>query len=249
MTVSRLKTMPTTRKAITTIAKPIKRVDEVMLSLEHKIQNGEKIYWICPLIERAEESEDFAVTDIITRANSLHDMYPGKVGVIHGKLSLDGKDEMMQKFKSGEIVILVATTIVEVGIDISDATLIIIENAEKFGLSQLHQLRGRVGRGPNASHCILLYAKAHDVAKQRIEIMRSSCDGFFIAEQDLLHRGCGEILGTKQSGEREFRFADITRDIDLLIRCNDEATKLAQSHNSYTEFLMRLFYYHDKHLL
>jgi len=151
------------------------------------------------------------------------------------------KEFVMQNFKNGEFKILVATTVIEVGIDVPDATLIIVENAEKFGLAQLHQLRGRVGRGELQSYCILMYEpKRFSVnARNRLEIMRQSNDGFYIAEQDLILRGGGEILGTKQSGEPEFFFADLGRDLNILLQAN----KLAQVSNfsEFTEFQTKLF--------
>jgi ATP-dependent DNA helicase RecG len=138
------------------------------------------------------------------------------------------KDKIMQDFKDGKIKVLIATTVIEVGIDVPDATLIIIENAEKFGLAQLHQLRGRVGRGSLQSYCMLMYnpKRLSTMSRKRLEIMRSSNDGFYIAEQDLVLRGGGEILGTKQSGEPNFFFADLARDVEQLIKVNKVAKEI-----------------------
>ena len=151
------------------------------------------------------------------------------------------KIAMMQKFKDGQVRILVATTVIEVGIDVPDATLIIIENAEKFGLAQLHQLRGRVGRGHMQSYCMLMYNPKllSRLARERLEIIRSSSDGFYIAEQDLILRGGGEILGTKQSGEPDFFFADLGQDLAILLQANKESaeTKISE----FTAFQTRLF--------
>jgi ATP-dependent DNA helicase RecG len=217
MSVSRLISKPTNRPDIITILKSSSKTQEVISSLGRKIESCEKVYWVCPQVEQDEESK---ARDVVTRFNSLDVIFPGKVGLIHGKLPPDVKDEMMQKFKNGGVQILVATTVIEVGIDVPDATLIVIENAEKFGLAQIHQLRGRVGRGDLQSHCILLYEYLAGIVKTRLEIMRRSNDGFYIAEQDLLLRGGGEVLGVKQSGQIEFRFADLARDMDLLMQCN-----------------------------
>jgi len=222
MSVSRLTTKPKMRSEIVTILKSRSKINEVINSLIRKIEKGEKIYWVCPLIEQ-EDDKEILLHDVTTRFNSLNEIFPGQVGMIHGKLSVDIKDKIMQSFKTGMTPILVATTVIEVGIDVQDATLIVIENAERFGLAQLHQLRGRVGRGDIPSHCILLYEYLAGMVKTRLEIMRSSNDGFYIAEQDLLLRGGGEILGTKQSGQQEFIFADLVRDIDLLTKCNEIA--------------------------
>ncbi len=207
-----------------------------------------KVYWICPLIDRNEElsiegvkDTNFMISDVITRFLSLQELYPGKVAVMHGKLPATQKDLVMQQFKHGEIDILVSTTVIEVGIDVPDATLIIIENAEKFGLAQLHQLRGRVGRGSKQSYCILLYnnKRLSKVAAQRLEVMRASNDGFYIAEQDLVLRGSGDILGTKQSGEPVFFYADLVIDRGLLDQAESEAEQLPFS--PFSEFQIKLF--------
>ena len=163
------------------------------------------------------------------------------MGLLHGKMKAAQKDEVMQKFKDGILRILVATTVIEVGIDVPDATLIIIENAEKFGLAQLHQLRGRVGRGELQSYCVLMYNPKFlsKTSRKRLEIMRSSSDGFYIAEQDLVLRGGGEILGTKQSGEPDFFFADLSQDLGILLQANKKSleTKISE----FTNFQTRLF--------
>jgi ATP-dependent DNA helicase RecG len=175
--------------------------------------------------------ENEHLIDVTKRAKSLEIIYPGKVGIIHGKMNNVDKDRIMQAFKDGDINILVATSVIEVGIDVKDATLIVIENAEKFGLSSLHQLRGRVGRSSLQSHAILLFAHTRfsNIAKERLKIMRESEDGFYIAEQDLILRGGGEILGTKQSGEHNFIFADIAKDIEILVESNKKAAEYIQN--------------------
>ncbi|MCC8418009.1 MAG: ATP-dependent DNA helicase RecG [Rickettsia endosymbiont of Bryobia graminum] len=225
MAVSKLISKPKNRLPITTSVIPIQKLNELVTVLDKKLQAKEKIYWICPLIDQNEENSNIEFIDVTTRLASIENIYPNITSSIHGKMKNDQKDFIMQKFKDEDIHILVATTIIEVGIDVPEATLIIIENAEQFGLAQLHQLRGRVGRGNLQSHCILLYnpKRLSQVAKSRFEVMRNSSDGFYIAEQDLLLRGSGEILGTKQSGEIRFFFADLARDTDLLINANQLA--------------------------
>ncbi len=230
MASSKLTQKPQGRLPILTTVMSKTHTAEVMQALERKMQKGEKIYWVCPLIEKNEqEDEEQFLMDVETRYEDLQKIYGAKVGIVHGKMKNDQKDLAMQRFKGGLTQILVATTVIEVGIDVSDATLMIIENAEKFGLAQLHQLRGRVGRSDLASHAILLYESKRfsSTARARLEIMRKSEDGFYIAEQDLLLRGGGEILGTRQSGEQSFMFADLTQDMELLLESNKYAAKLA----------------------
>ncbi|MEY3196828.1 MAG: ATP-dependent helicase RecG, partial [Pseudomonadota bacterium] len=243
MASSRLTSKPKGRLPIITKAMSRTYMDEVIASLERKLEKGEKVYWICPLIEKSDiEDADDKLMDVATRYESLLSIYPNQVGFVHGAMKNDQKDAAMQDFKNGITKILVATTVIEVGIDVPDATLIIIENAEKFGLAQLHQLRGRVGRSSLQSHAVLLYeqTRCSSIAKQRLETMRVSDDGFYIAEQDLILRGGGEILGTKQSGEQEFIFADLVRDIALLTECNAYANKALASSENF-DFLVGLF--------
>lgn len=246
MAVSRLMTKPQNRPEIKTIATPKSKTEEVINALSRKIQANEKVYWICPLIEQDDAEDDHTeldsnpkLSDVISRFNTINELYPEKAALLHGKLPSAVKDDIMMRFKNGDINILVSTTVIEVGIDVPDATLIVIENAERFGLAQLHQLRGRVGRGELLSHCILLYAHLGGMIKERIEIMRTSNDGFYIAEEDLKLRGGGEVLGMKQSGQREFRFADLTKNMDLLINCSKEAEKIQDSAD--VDLLMRIF--------
>jgi len=251
MSVSYIKTKPKSRKPIVTSVISNSKKGQLIESLEKKLSLGEKIYWVCPLIDQSdkilkqEDSSDgvnnVKYADVTERYEELNAFYPNDVGILHGKMKQIAKDSIMQKFKDGENKILVATTVVEVGIDVPDATLIIIENAEKFGLSQLHQLRGRVGRGELQSHCMLVYEpkRISASAKKRLDVMRISNDGFYISEQDLLLRGGGEILGTKQSGEPEFFFADLGRDINILLKANKFAT--AADDSSFINFQTDLF--------
>lgn len=231
MASSQLTEKPKGRLPIITNVMQRTRISEVLEAIERKLKIGEKIYWICPLIEKSDlsdsdtENDNSHLMDVYTRAESLKELYSKDVGIVHGKMKPLEKDAIMQDFKEGETKILVATTVIEVGIDVPDATLIVIENAEKFGLAALHQIRGRVGRSSLQSHAILLYenTRCTKTARKRLSIMRESEDGFYIAEQDLLLRGGGEILGLRQSGEQRFLFADIERDLDILIESNKKA--------------------------
>jgi ATP-dependent DNA helicase RecG len=245
MSVSQVKDKPKNRLPIVTTITSNNRWNQISLSLQKIIDQGQKIYWVCPLIDQKdktlEHEDNVTYADVTKCSLELDKIYPGQVATIHGKMKSADKEFVMKNFKNGMFKILVATTVIEVGIDVPDATLIIVENAEKFGLAQLHQLRGRVGRGELQSYCILMYEpKRFSVnARNRLEIMRQSNDGFYIAEQDLILRGGGEILGTKQSGEPEFFFADLGRDLNILLQAN----KLAQvsSFSEFTDFQTKLF--------
>lgn len=246
MAASQLTGKPKDRQSIITTAISLDKIATVIAALNKKIQALEKIYWVCPLIDQNQlpaAALDPAVTlaDVQARYNCLAQIYPGKVGMIHGKMLVSQKDQQMQKFKLGQIQILVATTVIEVGIDVPDATLIVIENIEQFGLAQAHQLRGRVGRSSLLSHCIMLYnfRRLSPAAKQRLAIMKATNDGFYIAEQDLLLRGGGEIVGTKQSGEPEFFFANLAEDLALLIKARELAESCSDS--KFIDFQIRLF--------
>lgn len=251
MNASLIREKPKNRLPIITSALSIHKKQELIMSLKTKIDNGELIYWICPLVDGS-ENEEFQEQDCANAVNvhqELSQIFPGQVGILHGKMKAQEKDNVMEQFKNGEVKILVATTVIEVGIDVPQATLIIIENAEKFGLAQLHQLRGRVGRGSKQSYCLLLYdaKRSSQIARKRIEIMKESNDGFYIAEQDLLLRGGGEILGTKQSGEQEFFFADLVRDKEYLLKANYLAQNLQV--NDFILFQTRLFDRQKQHLI
>jgi ATP-dependent DNA helicase RecG len=260
MSVSQLKTKPRNRLPIITSAISSEKRSEVITSLNKKLQIGEKIYWVCPLIDQSderlktafseEENSDLSLfSDVSTRFTELDKAYPNQVAMLHGKMKATLKDQVMQEFKNGKVRILVATTVIEVGIDVPDSNLIIIENAEKFGLAQLHQLRGRVGRGSKQSYCLLMYnqKKLSKFARERLKIMRESNDGFYIAEQDLILRGGGEILGTKQSGEPVFFFADLTRDLKILLHANNLAQSLEI--NKFIDFQVTLFARNNQDLI
>ncbi|WP_256466317.1 ATP-dependent DNA helicase RecG [Wolbachia endosymbiont of Oedothorax gibbosus] len=208
-----LKEKPKSRLPIKTVTMNISRVPDVTKKLKDAINRGEKAYWICPYIEENKET-NIAAAEM--RFQELQKTFFDRVGIIHGKLTQEQKDQVMFSFKRNEFSLLVATTVIEVGIDVPDATIMIIENAEQFGLSQLHQLRGRVGRGNKPSFCVLLYDNLSKSSSSKLKIMCESQDGFYIAERDMMLRGSGDILGTKQSGCMEFKFADLYQDRELL---------------------------------
>nr|WP_230957208.1 ATP-dependent DNA helicase RecG [Ehrlichia ruminantium] len=223
----KLQDKPHNRLPIQTSIISIEKLSEVVSKLQVAIEQGNKAYWICPYIE---ESELLNIAAAEKRFLFLQDMFIGKIGLIHSRLSKTEKDEVMNSFYDGVIKLLIATTVIEVGIDVHDATIIIIENAEQFGLSQLHQLRGRVGRSNKPSFCILLHSKVlSKVAYKKLCILRQFQDGFYIAEQDLLLRGSGDILGVRQSGLSSFRFVDIYRDHDLISLANKHADKICNA--------------------
>ena len=215
MKESKLIEKPIGRKPILTTAIPLKREKDLINRIKEKINNSStKFYWVCPLIEESEELDLKAAEE---RYKNLKKYFKDKVLLMHGRLSEEEKEDIMLKFKNENFKILVSTTVIEVGVDIPSATTIIIEHAERFGLAQLHQLRGRVGRNDTQSYCILFHKEnLGDVAKNRIDIMKKTNDGFLIAEEDLKIRGPGEILGKKQSGAPSFYVADLTFDSDLL---------------------------------
>lgn len=237
--ISKLTDKPKNRLPIITSILPKSKVGEIINVLEKKLSAQEKIYWICPLIEQS----DGELTDLNTRLTTIENSYPGLTAAVHGKMTNEQKDLIMQQFKDGDIKLLVATTVIEVGIDVPDATLIVIENAEQFGLAQLHQIRGRVGRGTTQSHCILLYdpKRLSSIAKSRFEVIKNSNDGFYIAEQDLLLRGSGEVLGTRQSGEIRFFFAELARDTDLLVKANEVAANQPSVNDRLSLLQVKLF--------
>ncbi len=205
MDVSRLDEMPPGRQPIETRVLSVERLDEVVEALGRHMANGGQAYWVCPLVEESETSDQAAAEE---RARTLRERFGGRVGVVHGRMKGAEKDAVMAAFSRGDLSVLVATTVIEVGVDVPNATLMIIEGAERFGLAQLHQLRGRVGRGSGKSICLLLRGSAlSETARARLALMRETNDGFRIAEEDLKLRGAGEMLGTRQSGEAVFRLA------------------------------------------
>lgn len=232
MDVSVIAEKPPGRKPIDTRALSIERLDSVAEGLSRKLHAGERIYWVCPLVE---ESEVLEVAAAEERFEYLKNLYGDQVGLIHGRMKPDLKDQTMQSFMSGEISILVATTVIEVGVDVPEATVMIIEHSERFGLAQLHQLRGRVGRGGLPGSCLLLYAPPlGDTQKARLAIMRETEDGFQIAEEDLRLRGAGELLGTRQSGLPIFRLADLQSHSRLLAIARDDARLILEKDEKLT---------------
>lgn len=226
MESSILREKPAGRQKVDTRALPLERLPEVVEALKRAIADGNKVYWICPLVEEL-ETPDPATEDIAAaeaRFKVLQSVFGARVALVHGRIKPDAREPIMAGFAAGDYDILVATTVIEVGVDVPSATIMVIEHAERFGLSQLHQLRGRVGRGSKASSCILLYrSPAGEVGEQRLRIMRETEDGFRIAEEDMRLRGIGDILGTKQSGMPSFHFADLLRDRDLLEAARNDA--------------------------
>ncbi len=238
MESSILKEKPAERQPIITRAIPLSRYDDVIERIKAALDAGEKIYWICPLIEEKFAEGELELTpegDLAaaeTRYREFKTRFGDVVGLVHGRMKADARDEEMQRFASGQTRLLVATTVVEVGVDVRDATIMVIEQSERFGLSQLHQLRGRVGRGSKPSSCVLLFAdKSGEVARSRLTILRDSNDGFVIAEADLTIRGGGDLLGTRQSGLPRFIFTDLIRHQALLEHARDDAA-LVLKHDS-----------------
>ena len=221
MDVSQLYEKPPGRQPVDTRTIPLSRLDEVVQGIRRAIKSGTRAFWICPLVE---ESEVLDLAAAEERFRHLEQIFGDRVGLVHGKMKPKDKDAVMDRFVRGDIDILVATTVVEVGVDVPEATIMIIEHAERFGLSQLHQLRGRVGRGTGKSTCLLLYgALGQGAAKARLKIMRESDDGFLIAEEDLRLRGAGELLGTRQSGMPDFKAASLEDHGKLIPMARDDA--------------------------
>ena len=221
MDVSRLTEKPAGRRPIDTRVLPSERMDELVGRLRAAIAAGQKAYWVCPLVEESEAS-DLAAAE--SRREALEQALGPVVGLVHGRQKAAEKDAAMADFRAGKTRVLVATTVIEVGVDVPDATIIVIEHAERFGLAQLHQLRGRVGRSDRASSCILMFRPPLGLtATARLKIMRETEDGFLIAEEDLKLRGEGELMGTRQSGQQNFHLADLALHADLVETARDDA--------------------------
>jgi len=226
MDVSELREKPPGRQPIDTRAIPLSRIEEVEEAVGRAIASKQRAYWVCPLIE---ESEKIDLAAAQARFDALRERFGKMVDLMHGRMNGAEKDAAMQRFAAGDTQILVATTVIEVGVDVPQATIIVIEHAERFGLAQLHQLRGRVGRGPGHSTCLLLYkAPLGDTAKARIAVLRETEDGFRIAEEDLTLRGEGDLLGTRQSGMPGFRIARIEVHSKYLGAARDDAALMLQ---------------------
>lgn len=223
MDVSRLWEKPPGRQPVDTRTVPLERLEEVIAGIKRRLDQGAKVYWVCPLVEESETGELAAAT---ARHADLAGRFGPRVGLVHGRLKATAKDAVMAAFADprGGVDLLVATTVIEVGVNVPEATVMVIEQAERFGLAQLHQLRGRIGRGSGASTCLLLYGQPLGAtAKARLRTLRETEDGFRIAEEDLRLRGAGEVLGTRQSGLPEFRCADLAVHGDLLAAATDDA--------------------------
>jgi ATP-dependent DNA helicase RecG len=226
MDISQLREKPPGRTAIDTRALPLSRLAEVIAAVKRKLSQNERVYWVCPLIGQNEPS-DLAAAE--ARYRDLTNRLGPRVGLLHGQMKSAERDRVMAAFSNGETGLLVSTTVVEVGVDVPEATLMVVEHAERFGLAQLHQLRGRIGRGVKPGVCLLLYAQPlGPLAKARIKTLRETGDGFVIAEEDLRLRGAGEVLGTRQSGVPGFRLADLAAHADLLFAARDDAKSILQ---------------------
>jgi ATP-dependent DNA helicase RecG len=219
--VSRLTDRPPGRKPVKTVVLPVSRSDEVVQAVRRAIESGVKVYWVCPLVGES-ETVDLAAAE--ARHRALQQLFGDRVGLVHGRMKGVERDKVMAAFAGDGLDILVATTVIEVGVDVPEAAVMVIEHAERFGLAQLHQLRGRVGRGSRESSCLLLYGSPlGDTARRRLAVLRETDDGFRIAEEDLELRGSGELLGTRQSGFQTFRLADPAVHGELLLAARDDA--------------------------
>jgi ATP-dependent DNA helicase RecG len=236
--VSVIDELPPGRKPVETVAIPAARRADVVSRIHDACTAGRQAYWVCPLIEESETLELETATDT---AQALHEALPElKVALIHGRMKPLEKEKIMAAFKRGDINLLVATTVIEVGVDVPNASLMIIENAERLGLSQLHQLRGRIGRGQAESHCVLLYqAPLSEMARARLAALRETGDGFEIARRDLEMRGPGEVLGTRQAGMPQFHIADLLRDHALLPRVQQLADQILKEHPENVDPIVR----------
>jgi ATP-dependent DNA helicase RecG len=230
--------LPPGRRPVKTVAAPDSRREDVIDRIRQACRDGRQAYWVCPLIE---ESETLQCQAAAVTAERLTALLPElRIGLVHGRLPAAGKEAAMAAFKAGELDLLVATTVIEVGVDAPNASLMIVENAERLGLAQLHQLRGRVGRGNTDSSCVLLYKPPlSQIAHARLAVLRECNDGFEIARRDLELRGPGEVLGTRQTGEQSLRVADLLRDGDLLNAARYAADRLLREHSDHVEPLIR----------
>jgi len=221
MDASRLDEKPPGRQPVDTRVLPQDRLPQMVEAIQRAIAGGNKVYWVCPLVEES-ETNDLAAAE--SRYEDLRGLLGGRVGLVHGRMKAAEKDAVMERFAGEGVDVLVATTVIEVGVNVPAATVMVIEHAERFGLAQLHQLRGRIGRGSGKSTCLLLYqGPLGEIARERLTVIRDSEDGFFIAEEDLRLRGGGEVLGTRQSGLPAFRVADLAAHGDLLALARDDA--------------------------
>jgi len=241
MDLSIIREKPKSRKPIKTYSKLESKIDDVIKFIKKEIKSGNQIFWVCPLIE---ESKKLDHSSVVKKFEYLKKLFPNQVSLLHGKTDLDDKEIILDNFLKNKFQILVSTTIIEVGIDFPNANVIIIENANKFGLSQLHQLRGRVGRGSKDSTCILMFkSNLTENAKKRINILKDSNDGFYISEEDMKIRGFGDILGFKQSGIKNFKLADPIHNSDLFILAEKEIRRIEIENEDISKFnpLIKLY--------
>lgn len=246
--VSTIDELPPGRTPIETLLISNNRRSEVIEFVRQHLIINAQIYWVCPLIE---DSEKLDLESALNTFEDLSRIFSNfKIGLIHGKLKASEKAEVMEKFKSGEFRLLVATTVIEVGVDVPNASIMVIEHSERMGVSQLHQLRGRVGRGTNASKCILLYHNnLTENSKRRLKIMRESTDGFAIAHEDLLIRGPGEILGSRQSGLPELRFANLETDMAILYKAKNSAAVMLEKYRDQSKQMVSLWFHKETEFL
>lgn len=241
MDTSKLTEKPLERKKILTLSKPEDKIDDLWPFIKNKINAREQVFWVCPLIE---DSAKLDYSSTKKTFDLLEKKFPNKIAIIHGALNNEEKEKILKKFLNNEISILVSTTVIEVGIDFPNANTIVIENANKFGLAQLHQLRGRVGRGSKEGTCILLFKnQLSQNAKKRIQILKSSNDGFFIAEEDMKLRGYGDLIGFKQSGLKLFKLADPVQHEDLFNLAQENIEKMSNEELNHPKYdlLLKLF--------
>jgi len=227
--ISVIDELPPGRTPVRTVVVPEERRPEIVARIEETCRGGGQVYWVCALIEESEELRCQAAEE---SAAALSEALPQlRVGLVHGRLRSAQKEAVMHAFAAGQIQLLVATTVIEVGVDVPNASVMVIDNAERMGLAQLHQLRGRVGRGAQASSCVLLYrTPLSAMARERLAVLRATNDGFEIARRDLELRGPGELLGTRQTGLAQLRVADLVRDADLLPQVRAAAARLHAHH-------------------
>jgi len=241
MDVSIIREKPSNRKEVKTYSKLESKIDDVIKFVKKEIKEGNQIFWVCPLIE---ESKKIDHQSSVNKYKTLSELFPNNVALLHGKIDNEEKEKILNKFLNKEYAILVSTTIIEVGIDFPNANVIIIENANKFGLSQLHQLRGRVGRGTKQASCILMFKTNLTInAKKRINILKNSNDGFEISEEDMKLRGFGDLLGFKQSGVKNFRLADPIQNEDLFVMAEKQIRKIELENSNIDKYkpLLKLY--------
>ena len=230
MDISIIREKPKHRKEVKTYSKLESKIDDIIRFVKNEIKNGNQIFWVCPLID---ESKKIDHQSVIKKFEYLDKIFPHEVALLHGKITKDEKDSILKKFLDKKFMILVSTTVIEVGIDFPNANVIIIENANKFGLSQLHQLRGRVGRGSKQAACILIFkSNLSENARKRINILKNSNDGFTISEEDMKLRGFGDLLGFKQSGLKNFKLADPIHNEDLFFLAEAEVKRIEKEEKS-----------------